>query len=171
MFISVTGMCDGVKQPHFWLVVTLTMHLVKVKISLVNSLCTRLPPLYIMRSSRLLTRFTMLWKGLRNCCLFLSKSVVMSWGRTEGVPRFYIFGEDLASAYVLRHQTSTVLEFQARDRRGFRGSDGESEGQSMSISDWRAYMRIRTYKYQREHSRVMWIGHMSGSGFGLGDRK
>ena len=33
---------------------------------------------------------------------------VMSWGRTEGVPRFYIFGEDSASAYVLHHQTSTV---------------------------------------------------------------
>ena len=60
---------------------------------------------------------------------------VMSWGWTEGVPRFYIFGEDSASAYVLRHQTSTVLEFQARDRRGFGGSDGEFEGQSMSISD------------------------------------
>ena len=60
---------------------------------------------------------------------------VMSWGRTEGVLRFYIFGEDSASAYVLCHQTSTVLEFQARDRRGFRGSDGEFEGQSMSISD------------------------------------
>ena len=60
---------------------------------------------------------------------------VMSWGRTEGVPRFYIFGEDSASAYVLRHQTSTVLEFQARDRRGFGRSDGEFEGQSMSISD------------------------------------
>ena len=41
---------------------------------------------------------------------------VMSWGRTEDIPRFYIFGEDSASAYVLRHQTSTVLEFQARDR-------------------------------------------------------
>ena len=41
---------------------------------------------------------------------------VMSWGRTEGVPRFYIFGEDSASAYVLRYQTSTVLEFRARDR-------------------------------------------------------
>ena len=79
---------------------------------------------------------------------------VMSWGQTEGVPRFYIFGEDSASAYVLRHQTSTVLEFRARDRRGFGGSDGEFEGQSMSISDWGAYMRIRMYKYQREHSRV-----------------
>ena len=60
---------------------------------------------------------------------------VMSWGRTEGVPRFYIFGEDSASAYVLHHQTSTVLEFQVRDRRGFGGLDGESEGQSMLISD------------------------------------
>ena len=35
----------------------------------------------------------------------------MSWDGTESVPRFYMFGEDLASAYVLRHQTSTVLEF------------------------------------------------------------
>ena len=61
--------------------------------------------------------------------------LVMSWGRTEGVPRFYIFGEDSASAYVLRHQTSIVLEFQARDRRGFGGLDDEFEGQSMSISD------------------------------------
>ena len=26
-------------------------------------------------------------------------------------------------------------------------------------------MRIGTYKYQREHSRVKRIGHMSGSGF------
>ena len=59
----------------------------------------------------------------------------MSWGQTEDVPRFYIFGEDSASAYVLRQQTSTVLEFQAGDRRGFRGSDDEFEGQSMSISD------------------------------------
>ena len=48
---------------------------------------------------------------------------VMNWGRTEGVPRFYIFGEDLASAYVLRHQMSTVLEFWARDRRRFGGSE------------------------------------------------
>ena len=62
-------------------------------------------------------------------------ATVMSWGRTEGIPRFYIFGEDSASAYVLRHQTSTVLEFQARDRRGFRGLDDEFEGQSMLISD------------------------------------
>ena len=28
-------------------------------------------------------------------------------------------------------------------------------------------MRIGTYKYQREHSRVKRIGHMSGSGFGV----
>ena len=60
---------------------------------------------------------------------------VMSWGWTEGILRFYIFGEDLASAYVLRHQVSTVLEFQARGRQGFGGLDGEFEGQSMSISD------------------------------------
>ena len=74
----------------------------------------------------------------------------MSWGWTEGVPRFYIFSEDSASAYVLCHQTSTVLEFQAKDRRGFGGSDKEFEGQSMSISDWGTYMRFRTYKYRRE---------------------
>ena len=60
---------------------------------------------------------------------------VMSWGRTEGVPRFYIFSKDSASAYVLRHQTSTVLEFRASDRRGFGGLEGEFEGHSMSISD------------------------------------
>ena len=60
---------------------------------------------------------------------------VMSWGQTEGVSGFYMFGEDSASAYVLHHQTSTVLEFWARDRRGFGGSDGEFEGQSMLISD------------------------------------
>ena len=60
---------------------------------------------------------------------------VMSWGWTEGVPRFYIFGEDSASAYVLHYQTSTVLKFWARGRRGLGGSDGEFEGQSMSISD------------------------------------
>ena len=48
---------------------------------------------------------------------------VMSWGRTEGILRFYMFGEDSASAYVLCHQMSTVLEFWARDRRGFGGSD------------------------------------------------
>ena len=59
----------------------------------------------------------------------------MSWGQTESVPRFYIFGEDSASAYVLHHQTSTVLEFQARDRQVFGGLDSEFEGQSMSISD------------------------------------
>ena len=94
----------------------------------------------------------MIYDSLQN--IVLQTDLVMSWGRTEGVPRFYIFGEDSASAYVLRHQTSTVLEFWARDRRGFRGSDGEFEGQSMSISDWGAYMRIGTYKYQREHSRV-----------------
>ena len=64
-----------------------------------------------------------------------SRGFVMSWGRTEGIPRFYIFSEDSASAYVLRHQTSTVLEFRARGRRGLGGSDGEFEGQSMSISD------------------------------------
>ena len=60
---------------------------------------------------------------------------VMSWGWTKGVPRFYMFGEDLASAYVLHHQTSTVLEFQVRDRQGFGGLDDEFEGQSMWISD------------------------------------
>ena len=60
---------------------------------------------------------------------------VMSWGQTEGIPRFYMFGEDLASAYVLCHQTSTVLELWVRDRRRFGGLDGEFEGQSMSISD------------------------------------
>ena len=42
----------------------------------------------------------------------------LEWG-----PRFYIFGEDLASAYVLHHQMSTVLEFQARGRQRFGGSD------------------------------------------------
>ena len=52
----------------------------------------------------------------------------MSWDGTEGVPRFYMFSEDSASAYVLRHQTSTVLEFWVRDR-GFGGLDGEFEGQ------------------------------------------
>ena len=46
-----------------------------------------------------------------------------------------MFSEDSASAYVLRHQTSTVLEFWARDRQRFGGSDSEFEGQSMSISD------------------------------------
>ena len=60
---------------------------------------------------------------------------VMSWGWTEGIPRFYVFSEDSASAYVLHHQTSTVLKFWARDGRGFGGSDNEFEGQSMSISD------------------------------------
>ena len=35
----------------------------------------------------------------------------MSWDGTEGILRFYMFGEDSASAYVLYHQTSTVLEF------------------------------------------------------------
>ena len=60
---------------------------------------------------------------------------VMSWNGTEGIPRFYIFGKDLASAYVLRHQMSTVLRFQMRDRRRFGGSDEEFKGQSMSISD------------------------------------
>ena len=64
-----------------------------------------------------------------------TSAVVMSWGRTEGILRFYIFGEDLASACVLRHQTSTVLEFRARDRQGFGGLDDEFEGQSMLISD------------------------------------
>ena len=59
----------------------------------------------------------------------------MSWGWTEGVPRFYMFGEDSASAYVLRHQMSTVLEFRARHRQGFGGLDNEFEGQSMLISD------------------------------------
>ena len=60
---------------------------------------------------------------------------VMSWDRTEGVPRFYMFGEDSASAYVLRHHMSTVLEFQTKDRQGFGSSDEEFEGQSMLISD------------------------------------
>ena len=67
--------------------------------------------------------------------LFLCIGSVMSWGQTERIPRFYMFGEASASAYVLCHQTSTVLEFWARDRRRFGGSDGEFEGQSMSISD------------------------------------
>ena len=93
---------------------------------------------------------------------------VMSWGWTKGVPRFYMFGEDLASAYVLHHQTSTVLEFQARDRQGFGGLDDEFEGQSMSISDWGTYMRIGTYKYQREHIRVRKSGICQGQGLGLG---
>ena len=75
---------------------------------------------------------------------------VMSWDRTERVLRFYMFGKDSASAYVLRHQMSTVLEFQTRGRQGFRGSDEEFEGQSMSISDWGTYMRFGTYKYWRE---------------------
>ena len=70
----------------------------------------------------------------RNTIFIVFQQAVMSWGQTKGVLRFYIFGEDSASAYVLCHQTSTVLEFQVRDRRGFGGSDGEFEGQSMSIS-------------------------------------
>ena len=74
----------------------------------------------------------------------------MSWDGTEGVPRFYRFDEDSASAYVLHHQTSTVLEFQTRDRWRFRGSDEEFKGQSMSISDWGTYMRFGMYKYWRE---------------------
>ena len=73
----------------------------------------------------------------------------MIWGRTEGIPRFYIFSEDSASAYVLRHQTSTVLKFWARDRQGFRGLDDEFKGQSMSISDRGTYMRFGMYKYRR----------------------
>ena len=76
--------------------------------------------------------------------------IVMSWDRTESVPRFHMFGEDSASAYVLHHQMSTVLEFWMRDRRGFGGSDEEFEGQSMSISDWGTYMRFGMYKYRRE---------------------
>ena len=71
-------------------------------------------------------------------------------GWTKGVPRFYMFSEDLASAYMLRHQMSTVLKFQARDRRRFGGLDEEFEGQSMSISDWETYMRFGMYKYWRE---------------------
>ena len=39
-----------------------------------------------------------------------------------------MFGEDLASAYVLCHQASTVLEFWARDRQGFGGLDEKFEG-------------------------------------------
>ena len=61
--------------------------------------------------------------------------IVMSWDGTEGVPRFYRFSKDSASAYVLHHQMSTVLEFRARGRRGFRGSDEEFKRQSMLISD------------------------------------
>ena len=80
-------------------------------------------------------RYLYEWEGEIACVPSISGGRVMSWGRTEGVPRFYIFGKDSASAYVLRHQTSTVLEFQARDRRAFGGSDGEFEGQSMLISD------------------------------------
>ena len=38
-----------------------------------------------------------------------------------------MFGKDLASAYVLHHQMSTVLKF----RMWFRGSDSEFEGQCM----------------------------------------
>ena len=79
----------------------------------------------------------------------ISRDSVMSWDRKEGVPRFYMFGEDSASANVLCHQTSTVLEFWARDRRGFRGLDKEFKGQSMSISDWGTYMRFGTYMNQR----------------------
>ena len=63
------------------------------------------------------------------CC------AVMSWDGTEGVPRFYMFSEDSASANVLHHQTSTVLEFWKRDRQRFGGLDEEFEGKSMSISD------------------------------------
>ena len=59
----------------------------------------------------------------------------MSWGTDRGRTEVLYFGEDSASAYVLHHQMSTVLEFWARDRRGFGGSDGEFEGQSMLISD------------------------------------
>ena len=55
------------------------------------------------------------------CVMILMYYAVMSWGWTEGIPRFYILGEDLASAYVLRHQMSTVLEFWARGRRGLGG--------------------------------------------------
>ena len=54
---------------------------------------------------------------------------------TKGVLRNYIFGEDLASAYVLHRQMSTVLEFWARGRQRFGGSDEEFEGQPMLISD------------------------------------
>ena len=74
----------------------------------------------------------------------------MSWDGTEGVLRFYMFSKDLASAYVLRHQTSTVLKFWTRDRQRFGGLDEGFEGQSMSISDWGTYMRFGMYKYQRE---------------------
>ena len=68
------------------------------------------------------------------------KSVVMSWDGTEGVLRFYMFGKDLAwqglhFSLCAGHQTSTVLKFWVRGRRGFRGSDEEFEGQSMLISD------------------------------------
>ena len=73
--------------------------------------------------------------GLHDVLHGLYTLAVMSWDGTEGVPRFYMFGEDSASAYVLRHQTSTVLKFWARDRQGFRGLDEEFEGQSMLISD------------------------------------
>ena len=49
-------------------------------------------------------------------CTTILYTVVMSWDETEGALRFYMFGEDLASAYVLCHQTSIVLEFWVRDR-------------------------------------------------------
>ena len=86
-------------------------------------------------NTRLCTAFLYIKKAI-NCVLYnLFLLSVMSWDGTKGVPRFYMFSEDSASAYVLRHQTSTVLEFQMRDRRRFGGSDEEFEGQSMLISD------------------------------------
>ena len=59
----------------------------------------------------------------------------MNWDGTKSIPWFYMFSEDSASAYVLRHQTSIVLKFRTRDRRRFGGSDEGFEGQSMLISD------------------------------------
>ena len=92
-----------------------------------------------------------------NICM---ETLYLLWAETgtESTSRCWMFSKDLASAYVLCHQTSSVLIFQMRVRWGFRGSDKEFEEQSMLISDWRtyqgsenwAYIRVRVWRLELE---------------------
>ena len=64
------------------------------------------------------------WQGLMRMwlklwCFATRHSLVLLWDETgaESIPRWWMFGEDLASAYVLCHQMPTVLKFWERVRR------------------------------------------------------
>ena len=69
-------------------------------------------------------------------------------------------GSSTASAYVLRHQTSTVLEFWVRDRQGFGGLTGSLRDNRCWFQTVEHTRGLECISFEGNHVRVTGIGHI-----------